>query len=371
MIALLAIMPAALAPPTPAQPLPAIELIATGAISTATPLHRLRVGGLSGLAHHQGRWLAISDDKEGAPRIYELALKLDPTSPTVEASVIGVFTLDAQDLSDAEAIALTDDAAFIAFERRCAVASFEFPAARPGAPASLALRQRFITPEPIASGFRKNRAFESILVRPTNPPEIWAFTESATRPDGAEATTTRGAISRVAVWPIDRPELARQHAYLSLPRPANTLAILPSYNSLVDAAPIDATHLLTLERSFSIGAGYDAAIRRVTIRNNETELSSVPALEPRPRNFSPLNVETIATLQSLGAPTTVNYEAIALGPSIDDPRAGRWLIILADDNFGADGQPSNVILAMRFGGASSASVSAPALEPEPAHEADR
>ncbi len=362
MIAWLAVCAAALTQSSNPDPLPTIELIAVGHISTFTRADRRRVGGLSGLAFHKGRWLAITDDKEDAPRLYELTIRVDPRARAIDASISNVLSLDAQDLTDAEAVAFADDALYVAFERPCAVAAFRLENPSPHQSNALTVLRRFTTPEPVASMSRKNRAFESVLVRPTHPtPEIWAFTESATNADGPEASTTQGAVSRAVVWPHDRPDRSRQFAYVTLPKPPHTLAILPSYNSLVDAVALDAERLLTLERSFSVGAGYDAAIRRVTIKGDESELSAVHSLVPRPPGLTPLHTDTVATLQALGAPSTANYEAMALGPPIDDARAGRLLIILADDNFGADGQPSNVILALRWIDAPAS----PASEPTP------
>lgn len=349
------LLAAVLAPPITRNPPPTIELIATGNIPTATALDRRRIGGLSGLAFHDGRWIAVTDDKEDEPRVYELALHLDASARSVDVTILAVAMLNAPTHSDAEAVALSPDSLFVAFERPCAIGAFPFPSPLPS---TLTLRRAYTTPEPVASRFRKNRAFESVLVRTADgAPEVWAFTESATHADGPEASAAAGAISRAVVWRADAPDRSRQHAYVSLPSPPNTLALIPSYNSLADAVAIDASHFLTLERSFSVATGYDAAIRRVTLQTDETDISALPSIHPPTHDLVPLHVETIATLRTLGAPSTVNYEAIALGPPIRDERAGRWLIILADDNFAADGQPSNLILAMRFADASSSDAS--------------
>ncbi|MGD9691321.1 MAG: esterase-like activity of phytase family protein [Phycisphaerales bacterium] len=356
MIGALLILSASLAPPALSEPLPTIELLATSAISSGTSLDKRRVGGLSGLTYHQGRWFAVTDEKEDATRLYELRIDVDPAARSVTANVIAVHTLDAPDISDAEGLASDGELLYVAFERPCAAAAFTLQTGNP----TLALTRRFVTPEPVGSRFRKNRAFESILVRPrADACEIWAITESAIDSDGPEASFSRPALSRAVIWSHDATVALRQHAYVTLPAPPNTLAFFPSYNSLADACGLDESRFLTLERSFSIASGYDAAVRLVTIRHDETDTTDTPSLDPAPPALIPLHTETIATLQALGAPSTVNYEAIALGPPLRADTDARLLIILADDNFGADGQPTNAILAFRFTDPISSSRSAP------------
>ncbi len=360
MIAGVLLLHALLAPPALAEPSPVVELIGTGAIPASTPLDKRRVGGLSGLTWHDGRWFAVTDEKEDATRVYELRINVDARAKSVRVSVVAVHTLDAPDLSDAEGLATDGTSLFVAFERPCAVASFALPPPPPANNLPLALRRRFLTPEPVASSFRKNRAFESIFITPTAPAShVWALTESAISTDGPEASSTRPALSRAVVWTADNAERSRQRAYITLPAPPNTLALIPAYNSLADACAIDDTRALTLERSFSVASGYDAAVRLVTILHDETDITPLPALDPAPARLIPLHTRTLATLQSLGAPTTINYEAIALGPALPDAPHSRLLIVLADDNFGADGQPTNGVLALRFTDPPSSSRSQP------------
>lgn len=345
--------------------LPTLEMIGSTQIAMFSGADSRRIGGLSGLISDGGRWLAVSDDKRWS-RVVELAVDVDTASGRVGIRVVGTADLPGtqerpgavRDYTDAEAIA-ADGAGgfFIGFEEPTQVVRFR-EAARPerGSTNSLgALRRLAVFPPPaiVREHVRFNRGFESVAVveRESGGREVWAATEAALECDGPVATPAHGSLCRVVVFDAESGAILREHAYETLSSPPGVYGVR-SYNSLSDWTPLGPGRLLSLERRFGMLSGYDATLRVVDLFQGETDVRGVAsigeALGRSPGSIKPLTVRTVTTVRALGAPWSANYEAVALGPELGDEKGGRLVIVLADDNFGDDGQVVNAAVALRL-----------------------
>ncbi len=290
-----------------------------------------RLGGLSGLTFAEGRWFAVTDHPR-EPRLVELAIHVDAAAQAVDAELVDWTAIDAG-ATDAEAVQwLGEDRFVVGFEAPGALAIIGRDGAR---------QSNLVIESVIERGLRPNRRFEALAVRDRD--ELWAGVETALEHDGSEASVTAGALCRVIVFALGNGG-TRQHVYTTQKAPG----VLPgaSFNSLVDFASLGDGRLLALERRLDAFAGYGVALRLITPDRGETDVSPIESL--RDAVFTPLRVETIAdfgALQSLGPG---NVEGMAIGPAIDDERAGRLLVLVSDDNFGREGERGALIIALRL-----------------------
>lgn len=339
-------------PPTEAAPIPAalprVEALAMGEAPTRFKGDARRVGGLSALAYRASddRWLAVSDDKD-EPRIYTLEIRVDAAAGSVAAVVEAVVDLPIPP-DDAESVALLEGGGLlVGYERPLTLREFAPPA--PGsARAALATVRLLALPPHILADARINRGFESVAVieRAGGKREAWAATETALTIDGEEASPKAGTLCRVLVFDADSGAILREHVHRTLPTPP-AIPLLPRYNSLTEWTPVGEGRLLALERSFSPRSGYDATLRLITPGRGETDLGEKPSTAFG-EALVPLHAETIAPITAAGATSAANFEGMALGPLLADGKGGRLLLLVSDDNFGSDGQPTNRLLALRW-----------------------
>ncbi len=348
-----------------ADDLPTFEMIGSAQIAMFNGVDSRRIGGLSGLMYDGGRWIAVTDDKRWS-RVVELAVDVDAGAGRLDIRVIGVADLPGtqerpgavREYTDGEAIAPDGEGGFfIGFEEPTQVVRFrEAVRAGPGAANSLgALRRLAVFPPPavVRDHVRFNRGFESVAVvgNPRGGREVWAATEAALDCDGPEAAPSHGSHCRAVVFDAETGAVLRQHVYETGPSPRGLYG-LKSYNSLSEWIALAPGRLLSLERRFGMLAGYDATLRVVDLFRGETDVSGVASIsEAIARDASsirPLSTRTVTTVCTLGAPWSANYEAMAIGPELKDEKGGRLVIVLADDNFGDDGQVVNAALALRL-----------------------
>jgi hypothetical protein len=210
-------------------------------------------------------------------------------------------------------------------------------------------------PADITDHYRPNRAFESMTRRERRDggAELWAAMEAALTIDGEEATPEAGSLCRVLVYDIDTvgrwsrwpdPKLERQLFYETDPKPTG-LPGLPTVNSLAEMAALPDGRLLFLERSLAAPAGYNA---RIYVVDPER------VTEHEGRAFPTLDKVLVADLKKGPGPVSLgNLEAMVVGPPIADltgipEERGRLLLLIADDNFGRDGQVGSQALAYRM-----------------------
>lgn len=335
------------ASPAPSTEEVRVELIGVTEIPRSSTTHKRKVGGLSGLAYREadGRWFAVSDDKK-SPRLYELTVEVE--GGAVRASVVRALPLPDRP-EDAEGLAWDVDRFVVSYERPSSVVFLRERAGVGGR--TLAETSRLAIPPDVASSVRLNRGFESVTivaVPATGAREVWVGTESSLPADGPAASARAGAVCRVLVFDLATGARLREHAYRTLPAP-ESVSIVPSHNTLTDLAGLPDGRLLALERSFTVRAGYDATIRLITPGGDESDLrGEVAARAERVGGIVPLRATEVGEMSALGAPTTVNWEGLGVGPRLTDDRGGRLLLVVSDNNFGADGQGPTKLAAFRL-----------------------
>ncbi len=187
-----------------------------------------------------------------------------------------------------------------------------------------------------STGIRNNLAFESLAFTPYGK-SLFAATESALYQDGPQATPTAGATSRIlqfdAVTGLETAEFAYPlDAVAQMPVPANQFYV----NGLTELLALSSTSFLAVERSFSIGAGYDIKIYQFDI-GGATDVSGIPSLAGG--GFTAVTKILVADLDNLGFAID-NIEGITFGKTLENGR--RSLVLVADNNFTA-GLPSQFL----------------------------
>jgi hypothetical protein len=176
-----------------------------------------------------------------------------------------------------------------------------------------------------------NMTFEGLAISPDGT-VVFAAMEGALAPDGWTSDgrgrlrllrhELRGGAGLVAV---------AQHYYLTEPGQA-----------VSELAVLDGGDLLALERGFFPGAGNTVRLFRVSL-SEAADVSGRASLDAP--DLTPLRKQLLVDLAACppgGArhpaaqptPLLDNYEAMALGPTLPDGR--RALLLVSDDNFGAD-----------------------------------
>lgn len=343
----------------PHEPL-GVELIAWTLIP---PEHEEfgRIGGLSGAVimpsppEDQAAPLMMISDSPNTTSTYNGALALTANGDTY---TVLIKLLDQRDSparhADAEAIAMRsypgrfrDNTDFIRTYE--SPPTIEMTEVRP----AYRWQQRtgvLELPDGFADRVRPNRGFEATAFMGT---ELWVATECAIEGDGDEATPDAGTLCTILTTP--RPglqpgtPLAETYHYRTDPMPphlGNGFAL----HSLVEFCALPDGRLLALERSLTFPAGFGAKL---------FVLDGTARTEPGAR-LPVLNKTLIADLGAIardaGLAWIGNLEAMALGPTVteltgDPEETGRLLLVIADDNFGADIQKTgSQALAFRLTG---------------------
>lgn len=293
---------------------PTLELVAETTLESTTPLDPRPVGGLSGLAHIEGdRWMAVSDDAR-SPRAYELEIALNDRGE-LRATVVAVHDLRA-DARDAESIARAPDGGwFVGFESPATILHFN---------------DRFENPRELTAArdagaeLQRNKGWESLTVLPSDPPMLLAISELGPAPTADDPqrfwraraillNAQTGAWIATEDYPITRP---------------------PGFGptGLVEIEAIDAETIFALQRSLTVGRGYDGAIEFVELTTDGDSTS--------------FRKRSAASLRALGAARIDNVEAMAGGARAAD--GFMTLMLLSDNNFGRDGQSDTRVIAVRL-----------------------
>jgi hypothetical protein len=314
-------------------------------LPTGTQFQGTEVGGLSGFAYdkHRNVFYALSDDPSqfDPARFYTLRIGVSGGPPSVE--ILAVTTL--RDASgqpfapfslDPEGLALT--------KRDTLVITSEGFANQLIAPwvreFGLDGRELRALPVPAAflpvadgsRGVRQNLGFESAGTTP-NGRYVFTGTEAALVQDGPPATLAAGSPARLLRYDLRRGTLDRQYVYWTdpiaePPVPVGAFAV----SGLVELLPLDRRFLLTMERSFSVGAPgtgntirlYGASLSRADNVNGFDSLAALlGSLRPAAKTL-------LLDLDELGIPLD-NVEGMAFGPRLPGGRSS--LVLVSDNNF--------------------------------------
>jgi hypothetical protein len=336
-----------------------LEFLGEQIIPTGTLFEGTQIGGLSSLAYDANRdvFYALSDDPSQFNPARFYTLRLDASDGQLDAGdvdVVAVTTLldtNGQAFApfslDPEGIALTKDDDLIITSEGIAnrlidpfIARFDLEGARLG---DLAVPAAFLPNSPQTRGVRQNLGFESAV---TNGHFLFTGVEAALVQDGPAASLTGGSPARLLRYNLNTSRLDRQHVYWTdpiaePPVPAGSFAV----NGLVELLPLNNQFLLSMERSFSVGAP-DTGI---TIKLYEIKLSGADNLNGAESiaaeldQIRPVTKTLLFDLDALGIPLD-NVEGMAFGPDLPDGR--RSLLLVSDNNFSPAGFTQFLLFAV-------------------------
>jgi hypothetical protein len=346
-LALFAALSALLATGAPAAPpdttrAPALQFLGQQTFPTSTQFQGTTFGGLSGVAYDERRgvFYALSDDQVGM-RFYTLRIRVGLGAPAVE--IVGVTPLrDAAGQPftsfsvDPEGLALTKDDTLVLTSEGFATRLID-PWVREF---GLDGRQLGVLPVPAAfnptsgpgRGVRQNLGFESAGTAP-NGRFLFTGTEGALAQDGPPSTLAAGSPARLLRYNLQTKRLDRQYLYWTdpiaePPVPATQFAV----SGLVELLPLNNQFLLSMERSFSVGApdtGNTIRLYRVALPGAD-DVNGFDSLATLLAGIQPAAKALLLDLDELGIPLD-NVEAMAFGPDLPDGR--RSLILVSDNNF--------------------------------------
>ena len=183
-------------------------------------------------------------------------------------------------------------------------------------------------------GVRQNLAFEAAAVAP-NGRHLFVGMEGALAQDGPAATVANGSPSRILRYNLVSGSLDEQNVYVTDPvaeppvPPTNF-----SVNGLVELLPFNDQFMLSMERSFSVGApGTGNTIKLYSVAfPRADDVSGVESLAGALNSLEPVEKTLLLDLRELGIPLD-NIEGMTIGPDLPDGRPS--LVLVSDNNFAA------------------------------------
>ena len=326
-IAFVAIGPAQAAPSTQ------LEFLGQQIFPTATQFRGTTFGGLSSITYDARRNLfyALSDDQVNA-RFYTLRIGVGGGAPAVQ--IVAVTTLrdaDGQPFApaslDPEGLTLTDDRTLVVTSEGFANRLID-PWVREFDLSGHQLRALFVPPAflPNAAGthgVRLNLGFESAAVTPS---ANFLFVGA-----GSPARIIRYDIQGSGLVPrrvVDRQFVYWTDPIAEPPVPANQFAV----NGLVELLPLDDDSLISMERSFSVGApdtGNTIKLYDVSLAGAD-DVNGFDSIALLLGSIDAVQKSLLLDLDELGIPLD-NVEGMTFGPNLPDGR--RSLILVSDNNF--------------------------------------
>ena len=322
--------------------IPKITFLGEVNFPTGLKFKNTEVGGLSGITYNGDKqiYYAISDDRssKAAARFYTLEIDLDREKISEETvTFIDVTTLLNETgqpfppLSiDSEGITFTQKSLFISSEgdRKRQIQPFIREFSLVGKQLqSLPIPEKFlIQPD---SGVINNRALENLTVTPSKK-YLFTATENALIQDGTEANISTGSPCRILQYDLIKGEAKKEFLYITEPitSTSNNFGDFET-NGLAEIIALDDTHLLSLERSFSLDTGNVIELFQVDLSNADS-IQKINSLNNQFTHISPVKKELLLDLSNLEL-ILDNIEGMTFGPKLADGQ--RSLILVSDNNF--------------------------------------
>jgi hypothetical protein len=327
----LVVAPAATAKkgPKPVEHLPKLEFRGQAIVPTGTTFAGTNVGGLSSISYVGGRtFYAISDDQANA-RFYKLRAAIaDGQLTNGDITFDAVTILKQPDGTPYPTASLDPEGFTLTKHNRRAVITSEGFATRLIDPwiRVYNLDGTYVRDVPLSDDFRPNAAgtrgvrlnlgFESAATRGKR---LFTGTEAALVQDGPAATLMNGSPARLLQYDLKKNALQRQWTYMvdpiaEPPNPPTQFAV----NGLVEVLPLGNRRLITMERSFSVGAPGTGNKIKLYVTELNKDGSTTKTL--------------LLNLDALGLPLD-NIEGMTFGPRLG--HGWRSLLLVSDNNFAA------------------------------------
>ena len=326
---------------------PGLQFLGQAIVPTGTTFAGTTIGGLSSITYdaERGVFYSLSDDQSqfNPARFYTLHIDVsDGSLANGDVHFDGVttllapdglpyapFSLDPEGLTLAksgelvvtsEGIALRGIAAFV---RRYSLAGaflgdLPVPAA--------------FDPTSATHGVRQNLAFEAAAVAPDGR-HLFVGMENALAQDGPAASLVSGSASRLLRYNLATRRLERQYVYMDdavaeSPVPSTQFSV----NGLVELLPFNDEFMLSMERSFSVGApGTGNTIKLYSVAfPGADDVNGFDSIASLLGGIRPAQKTLLLDLRTLGIQLD-NVEGMTIGPRLPDGR--RSLVLVSDNNF--------------------------------------
>ncbi len=323
------------------------NLMGQATIPTGFVFQNTELGGLSGITYNPNQqvYYAISDDRSSIAPARFYTLKIDLSSEpfsTEKVEIIAQTTLLNSDgvpfpelTIDPEGIAYTGNSIFISSEGDVLRSHLPFikEFSLDGKELqSLPLPDKFLpATDGSQRGIRNNLAFESLTLTPDQQ-YLFTATENALVQDGETATPTAGSPCRILRYNLQTGQPDEEFLYITDP-----IVTIPRFppnfqtNGLVDLFALDEHHLLALERSFALGAGYQIKLFEVFLDSGD-RIQGLDRIKGIISTLSPVRKTLLLHLNTLNIPLD-NIEGLTFGPILSNNQ--RSLVFVSDNNFNA------------------------------------
>jgi hypothetical protein len=323
---------------------PGLDFLGQTIFPTGTTFAGTTVGGLSSITYDAARgvFYALSDDQSQFQPARFYTLRIDPDSGHVTFEK--VTTLRAPDGQPYPAFSLDPEGLTLTKDGELIVTSEGF-ATRGIAPwvRRYALDGTFLGDLPVPGAFlpttpthgvRQNLAFEAAAVAPDGR-HLFVGMEGALVQDGPASTLAGGSPSRILRYNLETGRLDRQYVYVTdpvaePPVPATNFSV----SGLVELLPFNDEFMLSMERSFSVGApGTGNTIKLYSVAfPGATNVDGAESLSGTLGSIRTADKTLLLDLDTLGLPLD-NVEGMTIGPTLPDGR--RSLVLVSDNNFAA------------------------------------
>ena len=178
------------------------------------------------------------------------------------------------------------------------------------------------------TGPRNNMTVEGLAVS-DDQRSLWLSMEGALQQDGPlPRRGQRGGPVRITQYEIATRQPLRQIAYVPDALPPDNLTLpLVAVNGVSEILADGPDHLLVLERSYVLGAGF--SVRLYRIATQATNTLGMDALIPG--QFEPAAKTLLLDFAQAGLKTVDNIEGMTWGPRL--PNGERVLLLVSDNNF--------------------------------------
>jgi len=333
---------------TGAKP-PELEFLGQAIVPTGTTFAGTTVGGLSSITYDAARgvFYSLSDDQGQLQpaRFYTLRADIsDGQLADGDITFAGVTTLLAPNGLPYPTASLDPEGVTLAKSGELILTSEGF-ANRGIAPwvRRYALDGTYLGDLPVpaafdptgpAHGVRQNLAFEAAAVAP-NGRHLFVGMEGALVQDGPAASLAGGSPTRILRYNLQTGRLDSQLVYTTdavaeAPVPPTAFSV----NGLVELLPFNDQFMLSMERSFSVGApGTGNTIKLYSIDlAGADDVDGLDSLAGTLGTVDQVDKTLLLDLRTLGLPLD-NVEGMTIGPSLPDGR--RSLLLVSDNNFAA------------------------------------
>jgi hypothetical protein len=308
-----------------------------------------KVGGLSSIEYHDGKYYLIVDDSS-KPRYLQADIIIKNNKFELvqfERSFNLIRSEQDMRVVDPESLRLLPNGQLV-WSSEGSVKHKHAPAIFIQTHDSLSL---FTLPDMFDikedSGPRHNAVFEGLTLS-HDQKGIWVSMEGALKQDGEEASLTHGSAVRITYFDFESKQSQMQFAYWLEPIVDRADAKPDAFRTtgLVELLQLSENQFLAMERSYTGGiedGGNNVSIYLANIEGatNTSKMDSLKGQEYKAAEKSlVLDLESIKGL--LGSKRVDNLEGMALGPIL--PNGNQSLLLVSDNNFNLYGKQISQIL---------------------------